>query len=149
MISATLPCLRKVAIAHPEGNFSSLMCLEEHWELLQLACPFPCLEPRREGQIDVCQGRAFFSPICQLSLASCYCSALFPWKRMVPVVFKLCNKANSSQDQARFLLHRPRSGQEPSSVQMSWWIYLPGWVVLLSWCLRTFFTFPTDFCRGI
>lgn len=29
--------------------------------------------------------RLGFSPICQLSPASCYCSGLFPWKRMVPL----------------------------------------------------------------
>lgn len=58
---ATLPCLREVAMSHPEGNFSSLMCLEERCELLQLACPFLCQEPRREG-IGICKGQAFFLP---------------------------------------------------------------------------------------
>lgn len=109
---ATLPGLRKVAISHPEGNFSSLMCLEEHCELLQLACPFLCQEPRREG-IDRCMPRLGFSPICQLSLASCYHSGLFPWKRMVPLSLNFVIKLTSSQDQTRFLLHRPRSRQEP------------------------------------
>lgn len=104
----------------------------------------------KKGGIDRCMPRSGFL-LTHLPTFSCFL-LLFspvPLEKDGPCVFKLCNKANSSQDQARFLLHRPRSGQEPSSVQMSWWIYLPGWVVLLSWCLRTFFTFPTDFCRGI
>lgn len=74
---ATLPCLRKVAISHPERNFSSSMCLEECCELLQLAGPLFTRSQEGKGKIDVCQGQAFFSPIYQLSLASCYCSALF------------------------------------------------------------------------
>lgn len=36
-----------------------------------------------------------------------------PLEKDGPSVFKLCNKVTSSQDQTRFLLHRPRSGQEP------------------------------------
>lgn len=57
--------------------------------------------------------RLGFSPICQLSLASCYHSGLFPWKRMVPLSLNFVIKLTSSQDQTRFLLHRPRSRQEP------------------------------------
>lgn len=85
---ATLPCLREVAMSHPEGNFSSLMCLEERCELLQLACPFLCQEPRREGIDRHMQRSGLLSTQpwrSQLSLASCHCSALFPWERMVPL----------------------------------------------------------------
>lgn len=123
---ATLPCLRKVAISHPERNFP-LQCA---WRSAVSCCSWPALLFTRsqegKGKIDVCQGQAFFSPIYQLSLASCYCLALFLGKGWSLSVFRLCNEVTSSQDQAHFLLHRPKSGQECSSVQISWWFTCQG-----------------------
>lgn len=123
---ATLPCLRKVAISHPGRNFSSLMCLEECCELLQLAGPFIYQEPRREGK-DRCMPRPGFL-FTHLPTFSRFLLLFSP----VPLekdglsVFRLCNEVTSSQDQAHFLLHRPKSGQECSSVQISWWFTCQG-----------------------
>lgn len=111
---------------------------------LAVGQPFssPGAKKGRDGNKFQCQ--ACFLHIYwgrQLSLAPCYCSTLFSWKRTAPL----------SSDQAHFLL-RPRSLFEVTvarSPLFCWWIYLPGWVVLLSWWLRTFFPFPTEFCRGI
>lgn len=86
---ATLPCLRRVAISHPEGNLSSLMCLEEHCELLQLACPFLCQEPKREW-IDRCMQRSGF---LFTHLPTFFCFLLLfspvPLERDGPSVFRL------------------------------------------------------------
>lgn len=98
-VSEKLPYLTQ------KGFFSSLMCLEEHCELLELACPIFARSLEGKGW------SGFFLPICQGSqLFSC--SLLFspvPLEKDGPFVLKLCNKVNSSQDQAHFLLYRPRS----------------------------------------
>lgn len=83
------------------------------------SCSWPALFFARseegKGWINKFRCQAFFSHIywgSQLSLAPCYCSTLFSWKRTAPL----------SSDQAHFLLHRPRnlfwshSDQEPSGL---------------------------------
>lgn len=89
---ATLPCLRKVAISHPERNFSSSMCLEECCELLELAGPFLYQEPRREG-IDRCMPRPgfLFTHLPTFSRFLLLFSPV-PWKRMVCLSFDFVMK---------------------------------------------------------
>lgn len=122
---ATLPCLRKVAISHPERNFSSSMCLEECCELLQLAGPFIYQEPRREGK-DRCMPRPgfLFTHLPTFSRFLLLFSPV-PWKRMVSLSLDFVMKLLPVRIRP-ISFFRPKSGQECSSVQVSWWFTCQG-----------------------